>query len=496
MPIIGGRQVGVRGLGFQGAGKPNAPTGVTATDVGTGRAYNNGAATVSFTPGSDNGAPVSTYTVTSSPGGYTNTGVSSPITITGLQSNTSYTFTVTATNAVGTSDASSASSSITATTVPQTPTIGTVTRTNNTTVSVPWTGATGGKSITSTTIVSSPSISISTSGTSSPSTATGTFVNNTEYTFTVSLTNANGTSDASSASNSVTPNPSYYVMVGDSGAVYQSSDLSSWTSITPDPTDNYYGVAKGAGVWAISGQNGKISSSTDLSTWTLRVNTGLDFDGDMKFGNNTFVATGLSKQLYTSTNGTSWTQRTSGFTNNIQIRGTVYNSANGIWVVCGNWDSTVGAQYSTANQADVSTWTKRNIWTAGTSAYKPDANNSVVAVPMSSGDLVRSSDGTTSWGGVSAGFTGTGGIAWGNGRWVQVGGSGQTSYSTSASAAGGTFTTVTVGSSTFYYVKFVNGQFVIGGLMSPTFYTSTDGITWTSRSAMSASQYGRSIAYG
>ena len=29
---------------------PNAPTSVSAADVGTARAYNNGAATVSFTP--------------------------------------------------------------------------------------------------------------------------------------------------------------------------------------------------------------------------------------------------------------------------------------------------------------------------------------------------------------------------------------------------------------------------------------------------------------
>jgi len=41
MPIIGGRQIGVRGLGFQGAGKPSVPTSVSATDVGTGRAFNN-----------------------------------------------------------------------------------------------------------------------------------------------------------------------------------------------------------------------------------------------------------------------------------------------------------------------------------------------------------------------------------------------------------------------------------------------------------------------
>jgi hypothetical protein len=80
---------------------PGAPTVGTATDVGTARAYNNGAAVVTFTaPASDGGSAILSYTVTSSPGGFTATGASSPLTVTGLQSSTSYTFTVTATNSL------------------------------------------------------------------------------------------------------------------------------------------------------------------------------------------------------------------------------------------------------------------------------------------------------------------------------------------------------------------------------------------------------------
>ena len=71
---------------------PGAPTIGTATNVGTGRAYNNGAATVTFTaPTYDGKLPITSYTATSSPGGFTGTGTSSPVTVTGLQSNTSYT---------------------------------------------------------------------------------------------------------------------------------------------------------------------------------------------------------------------------------------------------------------------------------------------------------------------------------------------------------------------------------------------------------------------
>ena len=190
---------------------PNAPTIGTATNVGTGRAYNNGSATVAFTaPTFDGGLPITSYTATSSPGGFTGTGASSPITVTGLQSNTSYTFTVTATNSRGTGAASAASNSITATTVPQAPTIGTATDAGTgTSVTVAYTaGATGGAAVSTFTATSSPG-SLTGTG-ASPITVSG-LTTGTAYTFTVTATNANGTSAASAASNSVTPaSPSSY----------------------------------------------------------------------------------------------------------------------------------------------------------------------------------------------------------------------------------------------------------------------------------------------
>ena len=106
--------------------EPLTPTIDGAVDVGIGRAFNNGAVDVSFTLPALSPAATS-YTVTSSPGGLTATGAASPIRVTGLSSNTAYTFTVTATNAAGTSAASAASSSVTATTVPATPSAPTAT---------------------------------------------------------------------------------------------------------------------------------------------------------------------------------------------------------------------------------------------------------------------------------------------------------------------------------------------------------------------------------
>ncbi len=86
---------------------PAAPTGASATAGDT-------QASVSFAaPTNTGGAPISSYTVTSSPGGFTATGSASPITVTGLTNGTAYTFTVTATNTAGTGPASTPSNAVT-----------------------------------------------------------------------------------------------------------------------------------------------------------------------------------------------------------------------------------------------------------------------------------------------------------------------------------------------------------------------------------------------
>jgi hypothetical protein len=74
----------------------------------------NAQATISFTPPTnDGGAAITSYTVTSGPGGITATGTGSPIVVTGLVNGTTYTFTVTATNSVGTSLPSVTSNAVT-----------------------------------------------------------------------------------------------------------------------------------------------------------------------------------------------------------------------------------------------------------------------------------------------------------------------------------------------------------------------------------------------
>jgi hypothetical protein len=75
----------------------------------------NASATVSWTAPANGGSTITGYTVTASPGGATATvsGSTLTATLTGLTNGQAYTFTVTATNAVGTSAPSSPSNSVT-----------------------------------------------------------------------------------------------------------------------------------------------------------------------------------------------------------------------------------------------------------------------------------------------------------------------------------------------------------------------------------------------
>ncbi|GAA0133766.1 hypothetical protein YSY43_06060 [Paenibacillus sp. YSY-4.3] len=85
---------------------PSAPSNVRAV-------AGNGQATVSFNPpASTGGSPITGYEVIAQPGNIVTTGASSPITVAGLLNGTSYTFTVRAINAAGSSASSVESNAV------------------------------------------------------------------------------------------------------------------------------------------------------------------------------------------------------------------------------------------------------------------------------------------------------------------------------------------------------------------------------------------------
>jgi hypothetical protein len=193
------------------ASAPAAPTGVSA--VG-----GNQRAIVTFTaPTNVGSSPITHYTVTAvdstnaANGGQSVSGASSPITVNGLTNGDSYTFSVTATNAVGPSLSSSTSNSVVpARTVPDPPTAASATA-GNAQASVSFTTPTnnGGDPITGYTVTAVDLTSHSlggeiATGATSPITITG-LTNGDIYTFTVTASNAFGTGVPSSTTNSITP---------------------------------------------------------------------------------------------------------------------------------------------------------------------------------------------------------------------------------------------------------------------------------------------------
>ncbi len=182
------------------AGVPSAPTGVSASAGNT-------EATVSFTPSFPNGSAVTNFTVTSTPGGLSANGSSSPITVNGLTNGVAYTFKVTATNGNGTSALSSASGSVTPnTTVPGAPT-GVSGAAGNGQITVSFTAPAnnGGSAIDSYNVICTDgNVNPANSGAASPITVTG-LANGTGYTCSVTAHNTNGTGTASSSTASITP---------------------------------------------------------------------------------------------------------------------------------------------------------------------------------------------------------------------------------------------------------------------------------------------------
>ena len=256
---------------------PSAPAVGTVT-LGSGTLPALLTATIPFTQGYNGGNAVTSVTAVSIPGNKTaNTSGSSPITISGLTSNTNYTFAVYQTNFYGDSPFGYSNPVQTAT-VPSAPTIGTATLVGGASANVTFTASSsnGGTPITSYTAISSPD-SITGTSTTSPISVSALNVS-TSYTFTVIATNLIGNSAASGASNSITTpglvSANYLVVAGGGagGVTYHGAGggaggvLSGTTNLSPGTS---YTVTVGSGgTGGVPGTSGANSSFSSFSTTT------------------------------------------------------------------------------------------------------------------------------------------------------------------------------------------------------------------------------------
>jgi hypothetical protein len=170
---------------------PGTPTNVVAD-------FSGNVVTVSWDSPADTGKyPILYYTVYSDPSGAIATGFS-PLTFTGLELGTTYTFIVVATNSIGTSVPSTPSASVVVANVPNAPSI-LVVSSGHEEIALAWApNGDGGSAILNYTVTCSDGIAPVTT-TETSTTITG-LTNGTSYTFTVVATNAIGDSESSTGS--------------------------------------------------------------------------------------------------------------------------------------------------------------------------------------------------------------------------------------------------------------------------------------------------------
>ena len=255
---------------------PGAPTGVSGV-------RGDGEVTVSWSaPSDDGGDAISGYTVTASPGGATCGWSTGPLscTVSGLTNGTAYTFTVTATNAVGTGSASLASAAVTPGRVPGAPTgVSGVFGDGQVTVSWSAPADTGGYPVTGYTVTASPGAATC-SWTTGPLSCTVTgLTNGTRYTFTVNATNTVGTGSASTPSSSVFAARVGGAPTGVSGVPGDGQVTVSWSAPADagSPAFEYYEVTASPDgktcQWTFGSLSCTVTGLTNGTAYTFTVRT-------------------------------------------------------------------------------------------------------------------------------------------------------------------------------------------------------------------------------
>jgi titin len=229
---------------------PDAPTGVMGVP-------GNRQATVSWTAPANNGSPITSYIVTTSPGGTMTTTNATTCTVTGLSNGASYTFSVVAVNAVGPSAPSQASSAVTLPLLVPTAPLNIVATAGIGQATISWSApaSNGGTSITGYAVtVSPPGTSMMT--TTNTSITVSNLLNGGSYVFTVAALNSVGTGPTAPSNTITLPNyPQVPTGVSAVGTNTIGEVIVSWTAPASDgglPITEYTVMSSPDGVVAVT----------------------------------------------------------------------------------------------------------------------------------------------------------------------------------------------------------------------------------------------------
>jgi hypothetical protein len=195
------------------------------------------------------------------------------------------------------------------------------------------------------------------------------------------------------------------------------------------------------------------------------------------YGNGLWVAVGqaiggndIDGIIGVSTDGINWT--TQRITQAAYLQGVAYG--NGLWVAVGFGYSGTSSFSCTVTSTDGINWTTQSFSSMGRRiAY---GNNLWITVRSMNGYILKSANNGTSWTPIQLGGTALdwNDVAYGEGRWVIVGKSGQTSTSTDGSG----WSTLAAGTDDWQGVAYGNGSWVAVGV-DGNIATSTDGLSWS-----------------
>ena len=293
-----------------------------------------------------------------------------------------------------------------------------------------------------------------------------------------------------------------FVAVGYGGAIYCSSDATNWSRTASGTTESLNDVVFANGVFVAVGTQGTIRRSIDGIAWSAAT-SGIMYNAltSVTYGNSLFVAVGggysnPGGQIVYSADGLNW--------NNANVEG--YSQpfycvtyGNGVFVAGGydgNQSNTGsnGALYSNLmlfRSTDGLNWSR----------VRTDASNNTVQslafgnglFVAGNGGLIRSSDGIT-WTASNI-VTGSGGVTYGNGVFMALGGISGQSYR-SVDGISWSMSIVPFQSGRGKGLSYSNGLFIfLDTHPYGQVHLSTDGLNWISNTPTDLPNL-RAVAYG
>lgn len=277
-----------------------------------------------------------------------------------------------------------------------------------------------------------------------------------------------------------------WVAGGGSGQMRISTDATTWTTVTSNfGTSGIHSVVYGNGLWVAGGYKAQTRTSTNAVTWTTQNNLGFGTTlvniNNLSYGNDTWVAVGEGGRIASSKNSFS------------PQLGKLYSFDGEFYQFSPTPTATDFVRKSSNLESFTETKILWNVIQGFTSTSMSYVNN-VWLSSLTSSPIRTSTNGltwTTRDQASNISMTSPMPAAYGQGKWIISGGSGQMRTSTDTI----TWTTIDpgFGSETIYSLGYGNGGWVAGS-NGERMRTSTDAVTWNNF-PLGSNRYARNVVY-